>query len=97
MVLLSYVFKSEGVPLGDASNFMLGCMYMNVVCKLYEIIVLLYLTIVKYQLGYWVKDLTSQDGYGSREKKGQEELESSRKEDFQGKTVKIKCICVKES
>lgn len=41
--------------------------------------------------------MTSPDGYGSPGKKSQEELESSRKEDFQGKSVKIKCICVKES
>lgn len=31
------------------------------------------------------------------DKKNQEELESSRKENFRGKTDKIKCICVKES
>lgn len=57
--------KDEGVPLGAATNFILGCMYRSVVCKLYEIIILLYITIVKYQLEYCVKDFTFQDGYRS--------------------------------
>lgn len=48
------------MPLG--TNFILGCMYRSIVCKLYEIIVLLYIT---YHLEYCVKDFTFQDGYGS--------------------------------
>lgn len=54
--------KNEGVPLDTATDLFWGFMYRSVLCKLYEIIVLLYITIEKYQLGYCIKDLTFQDG-----------------------------------
>lgn len=83
--------KDEEVLLGTNANFISGSRYRNVACKLYEIIILLYIAVVNYQLEYCVKGFTFQDGYNCSENN------SKRTRIVEKKTGKVEGICVKET
>lgn len=82
--------------MGTATDLFWGFMYRSVLCKLYEINVLLYITIEKVSAGIPYQGHNFSRWVWITWKKFQGEHISSRKEDFQGKT-KMKCICVKET
>lgn len=89
MVIIHH--KDEGVLLGTNANFISGYMYRNVECKLWEIINVLCIAIVKDQLEYCAQDFIFQDGYTCLE------LNSRRTRIIERKTGRVEGICVKET